>query len=169
MTTPPPQQQQKRGHQEKPPPGHHHCRRRGGTVVALAPPDDEEDRVVVRSPGFPELMARLLQQVHGEDDGHTDTDDRWALTLHSLFDDERDHRRDDGDGLLVADATVGDGFGEEDEPSVIDVIRRRRESAGKEFRIEDEIDQAADMYITRVRRRMSAQAATQPGFSRGFH
>ncbi|WVZ91943.1 hypothetical protein U9M48_038051 [Paspalum notatum var. saurae] len=169
------QQQQKRGHDQEKKPPVHQCRRRC-TASSLAPPDgddDDEEGAVGRSLGFPELMARLLQQVDdGEDDGHADdADDRWALTLHSLFDDKRDHRRrdgddDDGEGLLVADA-VGDGFGddeEEDEPSVIDVIRRRREGDGREFRIEDEIDHAADMYISRVRRRMSAQAATQqPG------
>jgi hypothetical protein len=52
---------------------------------------------------------------------------------------------------------VDDGLdvdGDGDEPSVIDVIRSRREADGQEFRIEDEIDQAANMYITRVRRRI---------------
>ncbi|VAI19633.1 unnamed protein product [Triticum turgidum subsp. durum] len=42
-----------------------------------------------------------------------------------------------------------------DEPSVIDVIRSNMEVQGLEFNMEDEIDQAADMFIRRFRERMS--------------
>ncbi|CAO2207434.1 unnamed protein product [Urochloa humidicola] len=111
-----------------------------GTAVAPAAEDDgdgEDHRGVV---GFTEL-ARLFEQV-AADEGGGDVGgypDDWALTLRSLFDDEGNNGGGDDDG---------------EEPSVIDVIRRRREGDGVEFRMEEEIDQAADMYIARVRRRI---------------
>ncbi|XP_062192836.1 uncharacterized protein LOC133896278 [Phragmites australis] len=106
---------------------------------------------------------------------HADADDdnhhvfglpNWTLTLHSLFDEEEIHGGG-ADENRYGDVYSVEGIDDEDEQSVIDVIRSRREGDGQEFRIEDEIDQAADMFITRVRRRMSAQ----PGLlaSGGLH
>jgi hypothetical protein len=67
-------------------------------------------------------------------------------TGRSPFHDEEEPRCDIG------------GLEDDDEPSVIDLIRNRREGEGREFRIDDEIDHAAGMFITRVRRRwMAAQ------------
>ena len=80
----------------------------------------------------------MFQEV--DDDGDGGYPD-WTLTLHSLFDDDEHH---------VVELDV-------DEPSMIDVIRSRQEGDGREFRMEDEIDQATDMFITRVCRRISAQ------------
>ncbi|KAL5220047.1 hypothetical protein ABZP36_024760 [Zizania latifolia] len=105
-----------------------------GEQLALAGLRHDDDDV-----GHSEL-ASLFQEVV-DDDGYPD----WT---HSLFD-------DDDDGMVSDD---GDQAAEElgDEPSVIDVIRRRREGDGEEFNIEEEIDHAADMFIRRVRRhRMS--------------
>ncbi|CAO2173586.1 unnamed protein product [Urochloa humidicola] len=115
--------------------------------------DGGEDRHTA-AVSLPELV-RLFEQVAadeaGGDGGYPDD---WALTLRSLFDDEGSEvRRADGGGFA--------GVGEEEEPSVIDVIRSRREGDGKEFRIEDEIDEAADMYIARVRRRIISYAHTE--------
>ncbi|CAO2162569.1 unnamed protein product [Urochloa humidicola] len=118
--------------------------------------DGGEDRHTA-AVSLPELV-RLFEQVAadeaGGDGGYPDD---WALTLRSLFDEDggSDERRADGGGGF---AGVGE---EEEEPSVIDVIRSRREGDGKEFRIEDEIDEAADMYIARVRRRIISYAHTE--------
>ncbi|CAL5004996.1 unnamed protein product [Urochloa decumbens] len=114
--------------------------------TAVAPPvaegDGDGDGSVV---GLPEL-ARLFEQVAADEGGEYPDD--WALTLRSLFDDESNKRRsDDGGGFAVVDE-------DDDEPSVMDVIRSRREGDGVEFRMEQEIDEAADMYIARVRRRI---------------
>jgi hypothetical protein len=48
-----------------------------------------------------------------------------------------------------------DACHDEDEPSVMDVIRINREVDGLEFNMEEEIDQAADMFIRRFRERLS--------------
>jgi hypothetical protein len=123
---------------------------RGAAVAPVADGADggeDNNHVVV---GLSEL-ARLFEQVANEEGGYADDD--WALTLRSLFDDEGDDRRAAGGGFTVVDDGL-DVDGDGDEPSVIDVIRSRREADGQEFRIEDEIDQAANMYITRVRRRI---------------
>ncbi|KAF8758137.1 hypothetical protein HU200_010653 [Digitaria exilis] len=113
-----------------------------GTAVA-APAEDDEDHLV----GLTEL-ARLFADEEG-DGGEYPTD--WALTLRSLFDDD--------ERCASGVAVVDDGDDDDDEPSVIDVIRMRREGDGREFKIEDEIDEAADMYIKRVRRRIMNAAA----------
>ncbi|KAG8048114.1 hypothetical protein GUJ93_ZPchr0008g13319 [Zizania palustris] len=111
-----------------------------GKAVAAAEDDEVGEQLALAGlrhdddVGHSEL-AGLFQEVVDDDDGCPD----WT---HSLFDDDNDD--DNGDEEL------------EDEPSVIDVIRRRREGDGEEFNIEEEIDHAADMFIRRVRRhRMS--------------
>lgn len=112
------------------------CRGTGTGTGLAAPAEDDDDEHLV---GLAEL-ARLFEQVAdevGHGDGYPVDDERCAGGLD-----------DDGGG----------DEDDDDEPSVIDVIRRRREGDGREFRIEDEIDEAADMYIKRVRRRiMNAQ------------
>ncbi|KQJ90972.1 uncharacterized protein LOC100823717 [Brachypodium distachyon] len=84
-------------------------------------------------------------------------------TLHSLFDDDnccytgdeyededQDGDDDDDGGVLVDDEEE-----DEEEPSVMDVIRNSREVEGVEFNMDDEIDQAAGMFIARCRQRMN--------------
>ncbi|CAO2202735.1 unnamed protein product [Urochloa humidicola] len=106
--------------------------------------------------GLDPELARLFEQVAADEAagnvGGFGYPDDWALTLRSLFDDEgSEERRADG----------GDDDDDEEEPSVMDVIRSRREGDGKEFRMEDEINDAADMYIARVRRRIINYAHTE--------
>ncbi|KAL5201110.1 hypothetical protein ABZP36_035464 [Zizania latifolia] len=79
-----------------------------------------------------------------EDHGYPD----WTL---SLFSDEDCYSGEYDDGMLLADELDDD----DDEPSVIDIIRSNREDEGLEFNIDDEIDQAADMFIRRIRERMN--------------
>ncbi|KAM3276631.1 hypothetical protein ACQJBY_044817 [Aegilops geniculata] len=97
----------------------------------------------------------LFDQGNDGDGGCTD----W--TLHPIFNDddnnccytddfEVDDDEDDGDVLLdECDEDV------DDQPSVMDVIRNNREAHGLLFSIDNEIDQAADMFITRFRKRMN--------------
>jgi hypothetical protein len=99
------------------------------------------------------MAADLSHQLalFDQESGHGGCHD-W--TLHPIFsndeycyiqecDDE-----DDGDVLLNA-------CHDDDEPSVMDVIRINREVEGLEFNMEEEIDQAADMFIRRFRKQLS--------------
>jgi hypothetical protein len=97
-------------------------------------------------------LSELFQEIVGgnDDSGYPD----WT---HSLFDDD-DHQ----DGDVYDEQERGGGYEAvdedrlaDDEPSVMDVIRRRREGDGVEFNVDEEIDQAADMFIRRVRSRMN--------------
>ncbi|CAN6174961.1 unnamed protein product [Urochloa humidicola] len=72
---------------------------------------------------------------------------------NSLFDDfncynDEEDLQDDEDDDLDVDAFV-------DEPSVIEIIRSNREAEGLEFNMEDDIDEACDMFIRRCRSRMN--------------
>ncbi|KAM0838774.1 hypothetical protein ACQ4PT_060755 [Festuca glaucescens] len=92
----------------------------------------------------------LFDQENEDDCGYPD----W--TLHPIFNDHHNDccYTDDcevDDGVLV-DACSED---DDDELSVMDVIRNNREVEGLEFNFDEEIDQAADMFITRFRKRMN--------------
>ncbi|KAF8694977.1 hypothetical protein HU200_038089 [Digitaria exilis] len=80
---------------------------------------------------------------------------------------EDDHGYPDSTHSLFNDDNCYNGYGDDegnhdhgvldvlDEPSVIDVIRSNREVEGLEFNMDDEIDQACDMFIRRFRKRMN--------------
>ncbi|CAL5087406.1 unnamed protein product [Urochloa decumbens] len=75
----------------------------------------------------------------------------WTNSLFdddNCYNDEEDNVQDDGDDDLDVDAFV-------DEPSVIEIIRSNREAEGLEFNMEDDIDEACDMFIRRCRSRMN--------------
>ncbi|CAL5082289.1 unnamed protein product [Urochloa decumbens] len=75
----------------------------------------------------------------------------WTNSLFNddnCYNDEEDDFQDDEDGDLDVDAFV-------DEPSVIEIIRSNREAEGLEFNMEDDIDEACDMFIRRCRSRMN--------------
>ncbi|XP_044947129.1 uncharacterized protein LOC123396141 [Hordeum vulgare subsp. vulgare] len=74
-------------------------------------------------------------------------------TLHPIFNDDDNCCYTEEDD--VGDVPLDGCDGHHDEPSVIDVIRSNMEVQGLEFNMEDEIDQAADMFIRRIRERMS--------------
>ncbi|XP_062199917.1 uncharacterized protein LOC133902341 [Phragmites australis] len=80
-----------------------------------------------------------------DDHGYPD----WT---RSLFDDDNcyneDDEVDDHENHDVLDAAL-------DEPSVIEIIRSNREVEGLEFNMDDEIDEACDMFIRRFRNRMN--------------
>ncbi|CAM0952345.1 unnamed protein product [Alopecurus aequalis] len=99
-----------------------------------------------------DMAADLSHQLalFDQENGHGGCPD-W--TLHPIFSDgdncyiEEYCDDDDGDVLLEAC--------DEDELSVMDVIRNNQEVNGMEFNIEEEIDQAADMFIRRFRDRLN--------------
>ncbi|KAF7042588.1 hypothetical protein CFC21_072505 [Triticum aestivum] len=87
----------------------------------------------------------MFGQENGHGRCHTDR-------MHSFFnnDQENFHYTDDDDVEL--DSCDQD---DDDEPSVMDVIKNNREVEGLEFNMEEEIDQAADMFIRRFRQRLN--------------
>ncbi|KAL6601254.1 hypothetical protein ACP70R_044474 [Stipagrostis hirtigluma subsp. patula] len=81
-----------------------------------------------------------------EDHGYPD----WT---HSLFDDDNCYSdEEDGHGDDVDDYGALDAI---DEPSVIEIIKSNREVEGLEFNMDEEIDEACDMFIRRFRKRMN--------------
>ncbi|KAF7073522.1 hypothetical protein CFC21_078488 [Triticum aestivum] len=99
-----------------------------------------------------DLTHELALFCQEEDGGGSFPD--W--TLHPIFNDDDNccyTEEDDDDD--VGDVLLDGCDGLHDEPSVIDVIRSNMEVQGLEFNMEDEIDQAADMFIRRFRERMS--------------
>lgn len=74
-----------------------------------------------------------------DDHGYPD----WT---HSLFNDDNCYDDDNDYGVL-------DALGES---SVIDIIRSNREVEGLEFNMDEQIDEACDMFIRRFRKRMNS-------------
>lgn len=72
----------------------------------------------------------------GDEAGEEDSDD---YLTHSLFD------GDDDDELVNAPG------------SVIDLVRDAKEGEGAEFRLEDEIDHVADVFIRRIHKQLKLQ------------
>lgn len=82
-----------------------------------------------------------------------DDHDHYPDWTHSLFGDEYYYNDDDEEeGGYHDDHGTPDAL---DEPSVMDIIRSNREVEGLEFNMDDEIDQACDMFIKRFRKRMN--------------
>ncbi|CAL9198515.1 uncharacterized protein LOC104000642 [Musa acuminata AAA Group] len=74
---------------------------------------------------------------------YDDDDDDYPDLRHSLFDLEEEEEEDDDE--------LGNTTG-----SVIDLVKNSKED-GSEFRLEDEIDHAADVFIKRFHRQMRLQ------------
>ncbi|KAF7042587.1 hypothetical protein CFC21_072506 [Triticum aestivum] len=94
---------------------------------------------------FPRHLG-MIDQENGHGGCHADR------TLHPLFNDDHNNCRYTCDGDVLLDSCDQD---DDDEPSVLDVIRSNREVEGLEFNLEEEIDQAADMFIRRFRQRLN--------------
>ncbi|KAF8694976.1 hypothetical protein HU200_038087 [Digitaria exilis] len=75
----------------------------------------------------------------------------WTNSLFdddNCYNDEEDgHDDNDHDELEVLDAF--------DEPSVIEIIKSNREAQGLEFNMDDDIDEACDLFIRRCRSQMN--------------
>ncbi|XP_047045294.1 uncharacterized protein LOC124649750 [Lolium rigidum] len=117
--------------------------------TAAAVEDEQVPPHDVDAAGLSELFQEIVGDNH--DVGYPD----WT---HSLFDDDDDDRDSDVDEEEERGGgceAVDEDRLADDEPSVMDIIRRRREGDGVEFNVDEEIDQAADMFIRRVRSRMN--------------
>ncbi|CAL5087412.1 unnamed protein product [Urochloa decumbens] len=78
----------------------------------------------------------------------------WTNSLFNddnCYNDKKDVQDDEDDDLDV------DAF---DEPSVIEIIRSNREAEGLEFNMEDDIDEACDMFIRRCRSRRTLASSS---------
>ncbi|XP_048546411.1 uncharacterized protein LOC125525444 [Triticum urartu] len=134
-------------------PVHDHRKVHASSTMAA----EEDGQAAMHGVDVPGLSELLQEVVSDDDDGHYGYPD-WT---HSLFDDNDDDcSLQEGDDVDEEERGGGAEAMEEDrlpddEPSVMDVIRRCREGDGKEFNIKEEIDHAADMFIRRVRSRMN--------------
>ncbi|CAK8542781.1 unnamed protein product [Lathyrus sativus] len=83
----------------------------------------------------PSELAQVVDEQDQEDGCYEDDDDKYPDLTHSLFDSEELD------------------FG----GSVIDRVKNCKEEAGKEFKLEDDIDEVADLFIRRFRRNIILQ------------
>ncbi|KAH0907392.1 hypothetical protein HID58_039219 [Brassica napus] len=96
---------------------------------------DKNNMVVVYSHNAnmsttPAASPQYVQYVDEEDEEEEEDDEKYPDLRHSLF---------------------------EAEGSVIDMVKHSKEDKGEEFRLEDEIDNVADLFITRFHRQMWLQ------------
>ncbi|KNA03965.1 hypothetical protein SOVF_204150 [Spinacia oleracea] len=80
----------------------------------------------------PSEKRELLLEYYGRDEYYDD--DKYPDLTHSLFDEEDEH-----------------------EGSIIDMVKNSKENEGQDFKLEDEIDHVADLFIKRFRRQMLLQ------------
>ncbi|XP_021738070.1 uncharacterized protein LOC110704565 [Chenopodium quinoa] len=80
----------------------------------------------------PSEKRELLLEYYGRDQYYDD--DKYPDLTHSLFDEEEEHGG-----------------------SIIDMVKNSKENEGQDFKLEDEIDHVADLFIQRFRRQMLLQ------------
>jgi hypothetical protein len=108
----------------------------------------EDDKEAVFGPGHGGMVADLSDMAVFDEHGHGFPD--WT---QALFDEDN--------CCYVADEDVEENADDHcdpdslEEPSVIEVIRSNREVQGLEFNMDEEIDNACDMFIRRFRSRMN--------------
>ncbi|GJN38511.1 hypothetical protein PR202_gb27560 [Eleusine coracana subsp. coracana] len=107
----------------------------------------EDNETVVVGPSHGGMVVDLSEMAMFDENGHAFPD--W---MQSLFDDDvcyvpDEDVEEDDDDLVLDDVP--------DEPSVIEVVRSNREVQGLEFNMDEEIDEACDMFIRRFRSRMN--------------
>ncbi|CAM0952347.1 unnamed protein product [Alopecurus aequalis] len=111
---------------------------------------DENRRAVVHGDGMAADLSHQLA-LFDQENGNGGCPN-W--TLHPIFNDGDDNCYTDEycayvDGDVLLEAC------DEDELSAMDVIRSNRDVQGTEFNMDEEIDQAADMFIRRFRERLN--------------
>lgn len=83
-----------------------------------------------------QLQLQEKEEYREEDEG--EPEDKYPDLTHSLFDSEEMEFEDPGG-------------------SVIDIVKNSKEDKGEKFRLEDEIDRVADLFIRRFHRQMRMQ------------
>ncbi|KAA8529958.1 hypothetical protein F0562_034438 [Nyssa sinensis] len=84
-------------------------------------------------------LTQLVEQAEDDQYVYYDEDDKYPDLTHSLFDEDED------------ELDLGDP-----NESVIDLVRNSKEE-GEDFRLEDEIDHVADLFIMKFHKRMRMQ------------
>ena len=84
------------------------------------------------------IELQLQEKVEYEEEDDGELEDKYPDLTHSLFVSEEMEFEDLGG-------------------SVIDIVKNSKEDKGEEFRLEDEIDQVADLFIRRFHRQMRMQ------------
>ncbi|GAA0153872.1 hypothetical protein LIER_12006 [Lithospermum erythrorhizon] len=82
---------------------------------------------------------RYLLEYYGQG-GHEGEDDKYPDLTHSLFEEFDD-----------------DFLGDDPNASVIDLVRNSKEEEGEDFKLEDEIDHVADLFIKKFHKRVRMQ------------
>ncbi|XWS43932.1 hypothetical protein CRYUN_Cryun15aG0000700 [Craigia yunnanensis] len=85
-----------------------------------------------------ELQLQLQEKGEYEEEDDGELEDKYPNVTHSLFNLEEMEFEDPGG-------------------SVIDIVKNSKEDKGEEFRLEDEIDRVADLFIRRFHRQMMMQ------------
>ncbi|XP_044948297.1 uncharacterized protein LOC123397829 [Hordeum vulgare subsp. vulgare] len=116
---------------------------------ALALRTVEKRPVIVNESDFEANFTQHFTMLDQEN-GHGGFPAEW--TLHPLFNNHHNNCHYSDDDNLLLDSCDQD----DDEPTVMDAIRSNREVEGLEFNVEEEIDQAADMFIRSFRQRLNA-------------
>ncbi|KAF7819321.1 uncharacterized protein G2W53_024776 [Senna tora] len=126
--------------------GHHH-HSHPNEECFLEDGSDQSKAIVVQNDNshsyeaLPNPTDTHLVKLRGEDDDGCESyyrendDDKYPDLTHTLFESE--------------DLDFGG--------SVIDLVKNSKEKAGEEFKLEDEIDHVADLFIRRIRRQMILQ------------
>ncbi|CAM8888343.1 unnamed protein product [Rhodiola kirilowii] len=96
--------------------------------------DDDQNKAIVL---FNALKMGSIPNPSQIEEYMDDDDNRYPDLTHSLFDLEDDFEDPGG--------------------SVIDIVKHSKEDGGEEFKLEDEIDQVADLFIKRFHRQMRMQ------------
>ncbi|KAF7073524.1 hypothetical protein CFC21_078490 [Triticum aestivum] len=109
----------------------------------------EKRPVIVHGGDLADNISHQLAMLTQED-GHGGCPADW--TLHPLFNDDHINCCYTNDDDVLLDACDQE---DNDELSVMDVIRSNREVEGLESNMEEEIDMAADMFIRRFRQRLN--------------
>ncbi|CAH9080243.1 unnamed protein product [Cuscuta europaea] len=113
--------------------------------------DGEDEDTAVKSPAAVSnsdaAESESGEAISGEDRSlleynyqEEEEDDKYPDLRHSLFEEEGD------------DEMLGDPNG-----SAIEMVRSSKEEGGEEFRLEDEIDNVADLFIRKFHKRMRLQ------------
>ncbi|KAJ4877796.1 Uncharacterized protein Rs2_42814 [Raphanus sativus] len=118
--------------------------------------------------GFRSISNKIHNLLgHSDDQDHDqDRDESKAIVLYNtgastkahhesydVLEEENDKYPDLRHTLFEGD----DDFGELEEGSVIDMVKNSKEEEGESFKLEDEIDHVADLFISRFHKQMKLQ------------
>ncbi|CAN6970021.1 unnamed protein product [Brassica rapa subsp. trilocularis] len=118
--------------------------------------------------GFRSISNKIHNLLgHSDDQDHDqDRDESKAIILYSsgastvAHHDSYDVLEEESDKYPDLRHTLFEGdedFGELEEGSVIDMVKNSKEEEGESFKLEDEIDHVADLFISRFHKQMKLQ------------